>query len=64
MISLSTCLYLTGNSNLPNAKNIIGSFLDIFPVRIQTSPQEPIVSIARKIEQFVRTMLEVSNIFK
>ena len=39
-------------------KNIIGSFLDIFPVRIQTSPQEPIVSIARKIEQFVRTMLE------
>lgn len=44
--------------HLPNAKNIIGSFLDIFPVRIQTSPQEPIVSIARKIEQFVRTMLE------
>ncbi len=44
--------------HLPNAKGVLGSFLDIFPVRIQTSPQEPIVSIARKIEQFVRTMLE------
>lgn len=44
--------------HLPNAKNILGSFLDIFPVRIQTSPREAIVSIARKIEQFVRIMLE------
>lgn len=44
--------------HLPNAKNILGSFLDIFPVRIQTSPPEAIVSIARKIEQFVRVMLE------
>lgn len=44
--------------HLPNAKNILGSFLDIFPVRIQTSPRESVVSIARKIEQFVRVMLE------
>lgn len=44
--------------HLPNARNVLGSFLDIFPVRIQTSPQEAIVSIARKIERFVRTMLE------
>lgn len=44
--------------HLPNARNVLGSFLDIFPVRIQTFPQEAIVSIARKIERFVRTMLE------
>ena len=44
--------------HLPSAKSVLGSFLDIFPVRIQTTPQEPIISIARKIEQFVRTMLE------
>ncbi|MCR4769995.1 MAG: amino acid adenylation domain-containing protein [Bacteroidaceae bacterium] len=44
--------------HLPNAKDVLGSFLDIFPVRIQTSPQEPIVSVARNIEKFVRTMLE------
>src|SRR3712207_1323202 len=44
--------------HLPNARNVLGSFLDIFPVRIQSSTQEAIVSIARKIERFVRTMLE------
>ncbi|WP_329903573.1 non-ribosomal peptide synthetase [Porphyromonas pogonae] len=44
--------------HLPGARNILGSFLDIFPVRIQTSPQESIIAIARKIETFARVMLE------
>lgn len=44
--------------HLPTSKSVIGSFLDIFPVRIHTHPQEPIVSIARNIERYVRTMLK------
>ena len=42
----------------PHARKVIGSFLDIFPVRVQTKPSEPILSIAGKIEKFVRTLLE------
>ena len=44
--------------HFPHARKVIGSFLDIFPVRIQTKPSEPILSIAGKIEKFVRTLLE------
>ena len=44
--------------HLPTSKSVIGSFLDIFPVRIHTHPQESIVSIARNIERYVRTMLK------
>jgi polyketide synthase PksJ len=41
-----------------HARKVIGSFLDIFPVRVQTKPSEPILIIAEKIEKFVRTLLE------
>ncbi len=44
--------------HFPTARKVVGSFLDIFPVRVQTNPGEPILSIARKIEGFVRTLLE------
>ena len=41
------------------ARKTVGSFIDIFPVRLQTRFDEPIVHIARKAEAFTRKLLEV-----
>ena len=41
------------------ARKTVGSFIDIFPVRLQTHFDEPIVQIARKAEAFTRKLLEV-----
>ena len=49
---------LNREQHLPNSHNVLGSFLDIFPIRVQTSPKESIIDIAKKIESFVRIMLE------
>ncbi|MDR1115794.1 MAG: amino acid adenylation domain-containing protein [Tannerella sp.] len=43
--------------HFPHARKVIGSFLDIFPVRLQTQTSESILSIAQKVENFVRTLL-------
>ena len=58
MTSSLICLYSTGNSIFLLLRVLLEVFLDIFPVRIHTHPQEPIVSIARNIERYVRTMLK------
>ena len=39
------------------ARKTVGSFIDIFPVRLQTHFDEPIVQIARKAEAFTRKLL-------
>ncbi|MFQ8737077.1 MAG: condensation domain-containing protein [Bilophila wadsworthia] len=45
------------------ARKTVGSFIDIFPVRLQTHFDEPIVQIARKAEAFTRKPLSaVSSI--
>lgn len=41
------------------ARKTVGSFIDIFPVRLQTNYQEPIIALARKAETFTRKLLEV-----
>lgn len=41
------------------ARKTVGSFIDIFPVRLQTSFEEPLIHIARKAEAFTRKLLEV-----
>ncbi|MDR3088837.1 MAG: amino acid adenylation domain-containing protein [Desulfobulbaceae bacterium] len=40
------------------ARKTVGSFIDIFPVRLQTTPQEPLIHIARKADAFTRKLLE------
>jgi polyketide synthase PksJ len=39
------------------ARAVMGSFIDIFPVRIRTAFAEPLMSVARKVEHFTREML-------
>ncbi|MFO7596778.1 MAG: amino acid adenylation domain-containing protein, partial [Desulfocurvibacter africanus] len=41
------------------ARKTVGSFIDIFPVRLQTYFEEPVIHIARKAESFTRKLLEV-----
>ncbi|MEG6504844.1 amino acid adenylation domain-containing protein [Nitratidesulfovibrio sp. 1201_IL3209] len=41
------------------ARKTVGSFIDIFPVRLQTHFEEPVIDIARKAEAFTRKLLEV-----
>ncbi|CCH48482.1 non-ribosomal peptide synthetase [Pseudodesulfovibrio piezophilus] len=41
------------------ARKTVGSFIDIFPVRLKTSFEEPILDIAKKAEAFTRKLLEV-----
>ncbi|MDR2574597.1 MAG: amino acid adenylation domain-containing protein [Desulfovibrio sp.] len=41
------------------ARKTVGSFIDIFPVRLQTRYREPVIAIARKAEAFTRKLLEV-----
>ncbi|RCX18844.1 polyketide synthase PksJ [Anaerobacterium chartisolvens] len=43
----------------PGARRVIGTFIDIFPVRIRTSYEENAIEIAKKVESYVRNMLEV-----
>ncbi|TAJ12665.1 amino acid adenylation domain-containing protein [Marinilabiliaceae bacterium JC017] len=43
--------------HFPEARNVIGSFLDIFPVRLKAEIGKPILQMARDIENFVRTLL-------
>ena len=43
----------------PEASNVMGTFIDIFPVLLESSIDEPIVKMAIKIENFVRSMLKV-----
>jgi polyketide synthase PksJ len=39
------------------ARAVMGSFIDIFPVRIRTAYAEPLMVIARKVELFTRELL-------
>jgi amino acid adenylation domain-containing protein len=41
------------------ARAVLGSFIDIFPVRLRTTFDEPISEMAVKIERFNRKLLEV-----
>jgi polyketide synthase PksJ len=41
------------------ARKVVGSFIDIFPVRVQTHFEEPIFDIAKKVEVFTRELLRV-----
>ncbi len=43
--------YFTG------ARAVMGSFIDIFPVRIRTDFAEPLMAIARKVERFTRELM-------
>ena len=39
------------------ARKVMGSFIDIFPVRIRTSADEPVMAIAKRVEAFTRELL-------
>lgn len=41
------------------ARKTVATFIDIFPVRLQTYFEEPLLEIAEKAEQFTRRLLEV-----
>ena len=41
------------------ARKVVGSFIDIFPVRLQTHFEEPVIGIAQKAETFTRELLRV-----
>jgi amino acid adenylation domain-containing protein len=41
------------------ARSVIGTFIDIFPVRVRTGASEPVLDIARKVEGFTRELLSV-----
>jgi polyketide synthase PksJ len=41
------------------ARKVVGSFIDIFPVRLQTHFEEPVIEIAQKAETFTRELLRV-----
>jgi polyketide synthase PksJ len=41
------------------ARSVIGTFIDIFPVRVRTGASEPVLDIARKVESFTRELLSV-----
>lgn len=41
------------------ARSVIGTFIDIFPVRIRTDAGEPVIRIAEKVESFTRELLSV-----
>ncbi len=42
---------------LPAARTVIGSFIDIMPVRLKTNSSEPLAEMARRIEAFNRRLL-------
>lgn len=44
--------------HFPEAREVVGSFLDIFPVRIQLALGDSLMDIARKCEKFARTLLQ------
>ena len=41
------------------ARKTVATFIDIFPVRLQTYFEEPLLQIAQKAEEFTRRLLEV-----
>jgi len=41
------------------AREVLGSFIDIFPVLLRTSHEEPIIDMARRVEGFTRQLLKV-----
>lgn len=41
------------------ARSVIGTFIDIFPVRVRTQPSEDVITLARKVEGFTRELLSV-----
>ena len=41
------------------ARSVIGTFIDIFPVRIRTNPSENMLALGRKVENFTRELLSV-----
>ncbi|SHJ55948.1 non-ribosomal peptide synthetase [Halodesulfovibrio aestuarii] len=41
------------------ARKTVATFIDIFPVRLQTYFEEPLIQIAQKAEEFTRRLLEV-----
>jgi polyketide synthase PksJ len=41
------------------ARSVIGTFIDIFPVRVRTGASEPVMDVARKVEGFTRELLSV-----
>ena len=44
--------------HFPEAREVLGSFLDIFPVRSQLTPEDSLMDIARRCEMFARTLLK------
>lgn len=44
--------------HFPEAREVLGSFLDIFPVRSQLTTEDSLTDIARRCEKFARTLLE------
>lgn len=42
---------------MPAARTVIGSFIDIMPVRLKTNSSEPLADMARRIEAFNRRLL-------
>lgn len=43
---------------LPTSRDVVGSFIDLIPIRLRTSFSEPILSMARRLEKIVREKLE------
>lgn len=41
------------------AREVLGSFIDIFPVRVRTRFEEPVIEVARRVEGFTRQLLRV-----
>ena len=39
------------------ARDVMGTFIDIFPVRVKTESTEPVIEIAKKVERFTRELL-------
>lgn len=42
---------------MPAARDVVGSFIDIMPVRLKTSSSEPLATMARRVEAFNRRLL-------
>lgn len=43
---------------LPASRNVVGSFIDLLPLRLRTSFSEPILTMARRLEKIMREKLE------
>lgn len=45
------------DQHMPGVERVVGSFIDIFPVRLRAEPSTSLFAMARDVEEFIRNLL-------